>query len=523
MPIIDSQQLKETISKEVVQAFLRRMPGSRPLMLGLEDPEALLHRLRETPSIIAGRLALSQGLHAGVGWHVIAGLEGMLVEALRQVMSGLNLLNWNPRTAVAGVVSASQFAERLRIQLGVPGKPLVDMSRAPVPIRSAITRCADDADKARLLPTTVGKQLTKALWQELARRKSERAGDCCNLRFRFEHDELAVDWLGKDNVVLESERVQELLEPAINILLPDFADTIQRLKDTDTGWEQAGGSLRKCLPPETAHALQVACETTATVGLHLFTATVRGRIPTEVNLLIQPHGHQFGCGGCTLTVDRAHQEFILESIDKRLYYFPPVLLCARLIFRGGVPHIMIPVVRQPEGGFLWRHPYTGLLEPDPFTGATFLNQSPPIMYEPSAWATRTFQGLRHRLTRAGEKDMCLAGQTYLLGQLQNALARQMVLPAGPDALRIVTEIHTILRHGLCHAHQQSTAAPRIRLTPTEMPYVVEASESTPVRIFRYDPRAPSAAFPPKGNSGADSLTSLAFDSGELTRRVSHGG
>jgi hypothetical protein len=490
MTAVNIEQLKEIVMTEVAAALLRRMSNSHPVKLDLDSPELLLHRLRQTPPTISRLMAL-HGRDCLDEWRIITGLHQVLEEAFQHVTDRLNLLDWNRRTLVVGAVLASLFAERLRIQLGAAGEPLLDKSRLPPQGHRALLRCADDADKARMLPATLTSRLMQTLWRDVVRCRSAGSRRCCSLRFRAEHDSVQVDWLAEDESVVESEKLQGFIGPALDAVLSKFVTTLGNLHAAGAGWGRVADGLLGYLSPRTANALQVACERNAATGLHLFNAKMRGSIPTEICLFIQPHFHRFGHGACTLSVNRAHHEFILESAGGRLFYFPPILLCARLLFGAGLPCIRIPVVRQPVGGFQWRHPYTGALDSDPLTGVTMLDRNAPVLVEPSGWARSAFPALAHRLAHAAEKDLCLSGQELSLSKLQDALSRQMASGAEFDALRIVTELHGILRRGLCCAHQQSAATPRIHMTPEDMYYVLNASAATPVRIFRYNPRSPS--------------------------------
>jgi hypothetical protein len=79
----------------------------------------------------------------------------------------------------------------------------------------------------------------------------------------------------------------------------------------------------------------------------------------------------------------------------------------------------------------------------------------------------------------------------------------MASPFPGDLLAVVRDIHALLRHGLCRAHQQNRSKPRIHMALGAMPYPVPPGITVPARVFPYDPRSLRQAAPEAGDAGPD--------------------
>ena len=193
---------------------------------------------------------------------------------------------------------------------------------------------------------------------------------------------------------------------------------------------------------------------------------------------------------CTLSVHRAHREFVLESPVGLRYYFPPVLLVTRMALAGTVLAVRSPVVREPADGHAFTHPYTGTLDQDPFPTAIALHKESSAMFKPSAVALGLFPRLGTRTTRPAERGMCLSGQGDVVAQVQARLIQDLAADREPDVLGCVTEIHELLRHGLCQGHQLNSSRPIVPLSDG-LPYPVRSplDPRGPLakRIFPYNP------------------------------------
>jgi hypothetical protein len=207
-------------------------------------------------------------------------------------------------------------------------------------------------------------------------------------------------------------------------------------------------------------------------------------------------------GGCSLHVRRSHAEFVLQSEENRLFYFPPTQLSA-VLFHGIEARewsVRRPLVRVPSGP-AWNHPYTGPLK-IPLTRMRLIHigddGGPAPTVPPSEDALHIVPGLADAMSKPSgprEGDICLNGQEVALAAYLSRLCaatRQMRAgeeDAGARLLAVVRGCWEIARQGLIRAHQLNVASPRVRMVPGQMPYSLPPGTTLPPalerRCYRY--------------------------------------
>ena len=174
--------------------------------------------------------------------------------------------------------------------------------------------------------------------------------------------------------------------------------------------------------------------------------------------------------GTVISVNRAHSEFVLESSDGSLFYFPPCLIAARVFFAGRRMCLQPPIIRQPVGGYDWIHPYVGdLSSRGQFARARLIGKE-ELGRRPSNEALGYFQGLSRPLCQMCENDICLDGQYAEVALLGKQLGRELTRNDSADLLGIISAIHDIGRRGITLSHQNNHQTPRTGLCAGSMPY-----------------------------------------------------
>jgi hypothetical protein len=494
---------KPRIMEALVETLRRRIRDSRPLKVDIENPEGLVLRSQDVLSSISMTDDLCVERCPEANWRAVARMHDIFLEAFRQVLSDQKRPDGNLLTMTFSAVSACRFIDQLRVQMDVPGPSLVDDGKIPAVCAREFSTCVRVMDRFRHVPGTTTNQFMRVLWGDIVGSGVHGARTRKSLLFRPQDKGICVTWLTKDGEVIDSECLEHLVAEAVDAILPELVIEINQLEQCTASWQGISTRLLECVDPRIVEGIRAALGDKTCVHLPLFTASLRGQVPVEVCLLVQPDLHGLEYGRCMLAVNRAHQEFVLEAINGSLYYFPPIQLSARFAFTDGGPRILKPVVRQPSGGCFWLHPYTGDLTDDPFCSDFGTAGPGAAMYEPSAWARQTFPSLQLRGSRATMRDLCLTGQEYTLAELQGRLINVMASPFPGDLLAVVRDIHALLRHGLCRAHQQNRSKPRIHMALGAMPYPVPPGITVPARVFPYDPRSLRQAAPEAGDAGPD--------------------
>ncbi len=482
--------LKSRLTQSILGVFGNRLRDSRPLKLDLDDLECCLHRFRRPTSSLGLKVALAKACASKEDWRTITRLHDILYSAVEEVLQGQKALDWTAATLPFTAVFALRFAERLRVQMNGSGPPLVDEGRLPGDHVKAFSDCAQAAEEAAALPTITAMQFTHSLRQAMVDSGVPQAGKSKRVLFRRDQNEINVTWLTDTGTVVGMKSLDTLVHSALDAILPGVCTRLERLETLVAECRKIANALLPCVDSSVSEVLRAARAGRGSIGLRLFSATLRGAIPAEVWLFPRLRDWDLNRGVCTLAVSRAHHEFILEAIDGLRYYFPPIQIRAEFHFVDPRPHLVRPVVWQPPGGFSWVHPYTGELSRDPSGDTLERGHTDFAMFEPSDWARRTFPSLKERCPCSMVRDLCLEGQEEDLARLQRRLDREMASLFPPDVLSIVTELHTLARHGLCRAHQLNQATPRVPMCPRPMLYPVPPGDTGKVRVFPYDPRDP---------------------------------
>ena len=480
-PLPTSEEVSQSLHDNIHSALTKRLCGERPLLVGLSPP--LAHHALQDPEIMDLDWAM---LYGRLGDGRFLRLEQVLREPLMSTLRTYGLLDWGAARLPVLAVSACRVAGRLLEQLGRDDPGAMDLGRIPSGFEAILRNCLRRASGSRgpVMDAYAG-HFTTSLLERVDGYISGLERNLRLLRLHSEAGTIVVDWITADGKSVRHETLHDLLEAVVGPLIADLTRHIGRGDRTPHELQQRGIDILTNVCPGLAEAVQLATGLSTCVGLRLCTVPLRAGIPLDVWMYVGPHpgwpGH-----ACTLSLHRAHHEFILGAIDGQRYYFPPCLLIARLAFSEGRPIITRPTVRQPAGGFLWRHPYTGDLGGDPFEGAELLHAEADAMYEPSKQAIRLFPQLKARTSTACEGNMCLDGQTVTMKTVQN---RFLETPAGQgDVLADLTALHDIVRLGLTRGHQNNTAGPRAKLGPVSMPYPIQGRKVTGAlarRVFAY--------------------------------------
>lgn len=480
-PLPTSEEVSQSLHDNIRGALMKRLRGGRPLLVGL-SPLPAHHALQE-----AGLMDLDWAmLYRRLGDGRFLRLEQVLREPLMSTLRTYGLLDWGAAHLPVLAVSACRVVGRLLAQLGREDPLAMNLARIPSGFEAILRNSLRRASGSRgpLMDAYAG-HFTHALLEGVHGYRNALERNLRLLRLHNEAGTILVDWITADGKSVRHETLHDLLAAVVGPLIADLNRHISHADRTPHQLQHRGIDILTNVCPDLAEAVQLATELSTCVGLRLCTVPLTAGIPLDVWLYVGPHP---GWPGrvCTLSLHRAHHEFILGARDGQRYYFPPCLLIARLAFSEGRPIITRPTIRQPAGGFAWRHPYTGDLGGDPFEGAELLHAEADVMYGPSRQAIRLFPQLKARTSTAREGNMCLDGQTITMKTVQS---RFLDTPAGQgDVLAGLTALHDIVRLGLTRGHQNNTAGPRVKLGPVSMPYPLRGRKVTGAlarRVFVY--------------------------------------
>ncbi len=489
--------LEDSITRELTERALRNQPVAVVL-----DGNLPLYRLADhattsaSPEIVLSELVPEPTPR----WSRIGDLLSVFSRPVEEFAAVCDIQRWGPPTLPFATARACGAASELLKGLGSEHADLIDIEKWPPTFEAIFSRCLADQAEATQLPKTFGRRILEALWTRVAQTDVRPYMVCLHKK----RASVFVEWRAADGRVILGEKLQEFVESIVHVAAQELVDSIVRLRVARPDHEKVGMTILSALSPTVAEAVSHACRADPCTGLRLCTAPSRHGSPMDIWLFCDPHHAEGNVGACTLSVHRQHQEFVLrsapsdESPEGGFFYFPPILLVARVVFSTpAVPRAELPMVRQPTNGYVWTHPYTeALTKSDPFNDAVIRgSRGDPAMAKPSKTALRTFPELSERVSEARERDLCLAGQTETLNALYKALRTD--LACGVDLQTIwvdyVSSIHDIARLGLTHAHQNNKATPRVQLNVEKMPYIVRQSSlmrALAKRLFPYNPRRP---------------------------------
>lgn len=316
---------------------------------------------------------------------------------------------------------------------------------------------------------------------------------------------ILVRWIADDpdDTVLWTESLEEFAATVFGVgrCAEELTDAVERSAVNPDRFDRVARAALEAVSPRLTRAVDTALGRGRSVAVRLAEGHVPNRpgIPMSVWLQIDPERvSEERVPEVTIIVNRGHEEFILEDREASgYYYFPPCVLSAKITVRkGGLAVNYLPTVLVPGGGPFWDHPYTGDLTQSPFTRAETLDgrEKDFAFRQPSKEAMRRFSQFSRRYLSAHERSLCLDGQADLVRRLVHrfggANGRE------PDALRMATGLHDIVRLGITRGHAGNTSTPRTYLRDTPYP----APGSGPPawlrhRTFRYDLPKPASAFP----------------------------
>jgi hypothetical protein len=316
-------------------------------------------------------------------------------------------------------------------------------------------------------------------------------------------DGIRVCWSDPEGRILQEEPLQEFIASASRNLAAHLAHLAQG--PDPRALREKGLSLLRQVSPALAGLVADVGMQGCTVGRRLAVVSARHGMPLHIWLYLSESYPSVGTAACILSADRPHGEFILEASDGNLFYFPPCLLSARLVFDGQRVLVEHPRIREPANGYRWGHPYTGDLVRDPFASARVPESAHKALAAPSKWALRTFPTLGTRMPGAGEADLCLEGQSERVQTIAAQLGRDLETGARRALPTAVTALHDLARIGLTTAHQNNASAPRVPLTAERMPYPVPKGvvpDSPHTRVFTYAARRLTASSAPQARAAS---------------------
>lgn len=421
----------------------------------------------------------------------ITTLDQLIGGWIEQTLKGCELLDRGMVALPYDALAACRLAGRLEAQ--VTAKPAAVISADALAPLAVLLRGRPRRDG---LERSIAQRLTLVgdrLRRQAADHGKDHGKNIITLRLRRQAEAVAVEWVGDDGATAHREGLDSFYDRVLAPVIGQVIDKARRRAPGERRKLEEGMETLRGVCPIAAAAVERASRDRKKVGTRLFRAFVRRNMPLDVWLNVNPGLSE---SRCMLSVYRAHRDFILGASEGGEFYFPPCLLTARLSFGSGAVRLMPPKVRQPRGGHAWCHPYTGVVGHDPVGGAILIEEphEGDVMYEPSPEALRLFPGLCSRTAKAGETDLCLAGQQQRMQKLQRDLKSNIAARKEIDVLRIVTEVHDIVRLGLTRGHQNNLDRPRVPLTQESMPHRIRGRVTTGLlarRTFPFDPRQPA--------------------------------
>jgi hypothetical protein len=389
-------------------------------------------------------------------------------------------------------VAACRYVGRLLEQVGAEGTEIVRPERIPASFDVDFAACLGDARGVRTLGLQFADRMTRALADRSPpARVKEQPG---YVRFVPKRRSVGVEWLGAN----DPERVlwRETLKQFVVRMTREagwdaMAESLNRIAASRTRHGETGRAALMAASPRLARTVEAACRANACAGLRVGTGHVRGTIPVSLWVYADPSREGDGLADVTVTVNRAHEEFILEGPppQRGLFYFPPSVLVAKLgVGHHGLQPTHLPTILVPRGGARWRHPYSGDLRKTSFTAATVADCDEPALVRPSAGAIAMFPHLAGTVRFSRENDLCLNGQKSSVNHLFARYNAGQVATDESDVLGLATALHDIVRLGLTRGHCKNTSAPRISIRESYYPIPTVAPPAWLAhRVFTYDP------------------------------------
>ena len=365
----------------------------------------------------------------------------------------------------------------------------IDVDPAPEEWRATAAHCLDAASRRDRIEADCLDHIMRAVIQ-----RREALGNPALTRFEGRGDGIWMCWSSGDGRILHEERLQAF----VNSISGSLTEHVLRFAQ-EPGLRELmdrGVSILRRVSPPLAEMVEDVWAHGLTTGRRLAVTAARQGIPLHIWLYLTMRYPTVGAPACILSADRAHGDFVLEAEDGSLFYFPPCVLSARLVFDGKKFLVESPRIREPANGYPWRHPYTGDLGADAFAAARVTKNEEEAMVRPSEWALKTFPLLGSRTPQAGENDMCLSDQDQAVRAIAVRLDEELAAGAPSGLTHAVTALHNLAKIGLTTAHQDNTARPRVPLSAEGMLYPVPRCvlpDSRGARVFRYAARRRSTS------------------------------
>jgi len=469
--------------------LLARTARGRPL-LALLDERVTVYRpapgCREDASLpVTPRRLTDRGLFRAVA------LFGTFLDyAVGQALRPPDEDRWAPVLLRFAVVQLCRPARRLLVQLQRDERRAIDLTRLPADFDRTLHDCLECAGEGILLRRAAADALMVGIRRRAdacarATRSIPRA-----LRFRRTADgRIDVDWFSVQGKQLRTESLLSFVHAVSGPECGPLLEQARALSGRRGHFEAVARGVLEDVCPSLARDAEWAIAARRRLARRLCLTRLPTGFPADLWVFLDPTAA--GGGEALLSLRRAHTDFILASACGERFYFPPCLLNACLTFQDAQPRFRLPTVRQPKGGFPWRHPYTGCLETDPWADARGLEGDAEILPEPSPEALRLFEGLPGlRIGAAVERDMCLAEQGSRLMAARARLRADGPARGQADVLGAFTAVHDILHMGLTRGHQLNESTPRARLDASSMQFPVRGpvGGSLARRVYPYDPR-----------------------------------
>jgi hypothetical protein len=418
--------------------------------------------------------------------------QRMLFAATEQMPEVRKARQWANAGLPIAVLQACGPAQRLLEQLG-KNDPVVIASRGKLtPVAWLARQCQRDAVRTGALPTRCSRALVRIIRQRRGGANPARVPTMFSIQARGPQWEVV--WMDDGPEVLWREPFDAFASPLTRHVARKFAGFITRMESTKRRVEDSAWQALRGVSPMLADAAKFACDRDKPVACRLAAATVR-HTPAEVWAFLRP-----ACdlpaevATCAISVHRRHQEFVLEGPPPAgdLFYFPPTLLVARLIFAVNGTRLHYPLIRQPAGGSVWTHPYTGDLQPAALAEALYVGGHEEFAGSllPTPQVQEAMPYLAYRTVEPMERDICLRGQDEAVANLCQRFGNEFARDAYGDVLGCVQGVWDLAKVGLTRAHQHNTQGPRKKMARGSMPNLIGRALLTDAlarRVFPYDP------------------------------------
>ena len=495
--------LVEAFCAQLRQSLLRRTKDGTNLLMRLEGDPTIV-RCVDLPEEILNEETMPMRERMAflmAGWRRVLSFQQLVQRSFHRIPELQDLDPWGRTSVWFGAVAACRYARRFLDQLGIAADGLIDLRPVPDDFEKRFGSCLRDAEGALKIVNDFTLRCVAAL-QNRAAPGARSDGDDdgeeevrpTSLRMICDGDAVRVEWLA---AITDKEPLwQESLDDFVVALTKDarprlLSKQVHELQTARRRYAEEGRSLLDAVSPRVAEAVETSLAENCHIGLRLATGCLRDGFPLSLWLYLDPRQEMRGVADVTLSVHRAHEEFILEGPPprKKLYYFPPSVITARLsVSPDGVGVAHWPTVLVPPGGAPWAHPYSGILGRSSFCAARFLGEKDePALLPPSEEALGMFPRLADRTDKALENDLCLDGQKY---SIANLVARFRKTPGEPDVLGLITGLLDIVRLGLTRGHCLNQSSPRTSINDTIYPVPVKKlPKRLADRVFPYNPNS----------------------------------